>query len=265
MPSYAVPALDKGLDILELLADRNDGVSQAQIASETGRSVGEIFRVLQTLERRGYLVRDPASGLYTVSLMMFGLAHRHPPLRGLVQAALGPMRRLSTASGQTCNLSVLDARRVLVIAQVESPGPFGFAVRVGAEFPVESTATGAVLLASADVELQRAYLVDLAAREPGVADRFAEEVAHVAAAGYARESGRQLVGILDIVFPITGTDGFPAAALTVPCATTTDPVVDLDQIVELTRGTAAEISEMLRPDPEAGGSSRAPAPIDLSS
>ena len=265
MPSYAVPALDKGLDILELLADRNDGLSQAQIASETGRSVGEIFRVLQTLERRGYLVRDPTSGLYTVSLMMFGLAHRNPPLRGLVQAALGPMRRLSTASAQTCNLSVLDARRVLVIAQVESPGPFGFGVRVGAEFPVESTTTGAVLLASAGADLQRAYLVDLAAREPGVADRFADEVAAVAAAGYARESGRQLVGIVDIVFPITGTDGFPAAALTVPCAATTDPVVDLDRIVELARVTAAEISEMLRPHPEAGGSSGAPAPIDLSS
>jgi DNA-binding IclR family transcriptional regulator len=249
MPSYAVPALDKGLDILELLADRNDGLGQAQIAAETGRSVGEIFRVLQTLERRGYLVRDAASGLYSVSLMMFQLAHRNPPLRGLVQAALGPMRRLSTASGQTCNLSVLDARRVLVIAQVESPGPFGFQVRVGADFPVERTATGAVLLASAGRELQRAYLDDLAASDPGLASRFAQEVDAVAARGYARESGRQLVGIVDIVFPIEGTNGFPAAALTVPCAATTDPAVDVDRIVELARDTAAEISGIVRPHP----------------
>jgi DNA-binding IclR family transcriptional regulator len=265
MPSYAVPALDKGLDILELLADRNDGLSQAQIAAETGRSVGEIFRVLQTLERRGYLVRDPASGLYTVSLMMFELAHRHPPLRGLVQAALGPMRRLSTASGQTCNLSVLDAARVLVIAQVESPGSFGFQVRVGADFPVESTATGAVLLASAGEELRRAYLADLASNDQGTADRFAREVAAVGAAGFARVSGRQLVGIVDIVFPISGTNGFPAAALTVPCAATTDPVVDLDHIVGLARSTAAEISELVRPPGLPAGSSSGPAPIDLSS
>ncbi|NEN06973.1 IclR family transcriptional regulator [Diaminobutyricibacter tongyongensis] len=249
MPSYAVPALDKGLDILELLADSNDGLSQAQIATETGRSVGEIFRVLQTLERRGYLVRDPASGLYSVSLMMFELAHRNPPLRGLVQAALGPMRRLSTSSGQTCNLSVLDARRVLVIAQVESPGPFGFQVRVGAEFPVESTATGAVLLASAGTELKRAYLGDLSSRDPEAAARLSDELAEVAARGYARESGRRLVGIVDIVFPIVGTGGFPAVALTVPCAATTDPEVDVDEVVELARDTAAEISEAIRPHP----------------
>ncbi len=249
MPNYAVPALDKGLDILELLADRNDGLGQAQIATETGRSVGEIFRVLQTLERRGYLVRDVASGLYTVSLMMFELAHRNPPLRGLVQAALGPMRRLSTASGQTCNLSVLDARRVLVIAQVENPGPFGFQVRVGADFPVESTATGAVLVASTDPDLKRAYFDDLSASDPEAAGRFAGEVAEVARAGYARESGRRLVGIVDIVFPVEGTNGFPAAALTVPCAATTDPEVDVDRIVELARATAAEISEIVRPHP----------------
>jgi DNA-binding IclR family transcriptional regulator len=249
MPSYAVPALDKGLDILELLADSNDGLSQAQIATETGRSVGEIFRVLQTLERRGYLVRDPASGLYAVSLMMFELAHRNPPLRGLVQAALGPMRRLSTSSGQTCNLSVLDDRRVLVIAQVESPGPFGFQVRVGAEFPVESTATGAVLLASAGPDLKRAYLGDLSSRDPDSAARLRGEMAEVTARGYAREAGRRLVGIVDIVFPIVGTGGFPAAALTVPCAATTDPEVDVDHIVELAGNTAAEISDLVRPHP----------------
>ncbi len=249
MPSYAVPALDKGLDILELLADRNDGVSQAQIASETGRSVGEIFRVLQTLERRGFLVRDLASGLYTMSLMMFELAHRNPPLRGLVQASLGPMRRLSADSGQTCNLSVLDARRVLVIAQVESPGPFGFQVRVGADFPVEGTATGAVLLASAGAELQRAYMDDLAAREPEAAIRFAAEVADAAASGFSREASRLLVGIVDVVFPIVGTNGFPAAALTVPCAATTDPAVDVDRIVDLARRTATEISGIVRPHP----------------
>ena len=249
MPSYAVPALEKGLDILELLADSNDGLSQAQIATETGRSVGEIFRVLQTLERRGYLVRDPASGLYAVSLMMFELAHRNPPLRGLVQAALGPMRRLSTSSGQTCNLSVLDDRRVLVIAQVESPGPFGFQVRVGAEFPVERTATGAVLLASSAPDLRRAYLEDLSARDPDSAARLRGEMAEVAARGYAREAGRRLVGIVDIVFPIVGTGGFPAAALTVPCAATTDPEVDVDRVVELAGDTAAEISDLVRPHP----------------
>ena len=53
MEQYSAPALDEGLDILELLSDEAGGLSQSEIAEATGRSVGQIFRVLATLERRG--------------------------------------------------------------------------------------------------------------------------------------------------------------------------------------------------------------------
>ena len=52
---YTAPALEKGLDILELLADAGEGLSQNQVAARLGRSVGEIFRMLEVLERRGWL------------------------------------------------------------------------------------------------------------------------------------------------------------------------------------------------------------------
>ena len=50
---YAAPALDKGLDILEALAAQPGGLTQAEIAAALQRSVGEIFRMLETLLRRG--------------------------------------------------------------------------------------------------------------------------------------------------------------------------------------------------------------------
>ncbi len=248
MPSYAVPALDKGLDILELLSAQNDGLSQAQIAQSVGRTVGEIFRVLQTLERRGFVVREPLSGLYTVSLMMFELAHRNPPLRGLVQAALTPMRRLSTATGQTCNLSVLSGGHALVVAQVESPSPFGFQVRIGAEFPVEDTATGVVLIAFADEVTREIVLTELDTAAPDSARRLRADVEEASAAGYVRQVGRLLVGIVDIVFPIRGTRGFPSAALTVPVVATADGGVDVERIQTLAGSVAAEISRLIHPE-----------------
>ena len=64
-PKYPVPALDKGLDILELLAERPDGLTQAEVARSLGRSVGEIFRMLNALLRRGYLALDPTLFPYT--------------------------------------------------------------------------------------------------------------------------------------------------------------------------------------------------------
>ena len=58
-PKYAAPALEKGLDILELISEAPAPMSLAQIGQRLGRTSGEIFRMLAALERRGYLARGP--------------------------------------------------------------------------------------------------------------------------------------------------------------------------------------------------------------
>ena len=55
---YRAPALDKGLDILELLAGIDGGLTQAEIAKQLGRSPNEFYRMLDRLVRRGYVTRS---------------------------------------------------------------------------------------------------------------------------------------------------------------------------------------------------------------
>jgi DNA-binding IclR family transcriptional regulator len=210
-PDYAVPALDKALDILELLADEAGGLAQSEIAEATGRSVGQIFRVLVTLERRGYLVREP-SGRYLLGTRLFDLAHRHAPVRGLEAAALPVMRELAEAVRQSCNLAVLEGDRVRVIAQAESPADFGYRVRVGALFEVASTATGEVLAGDRD-ELVRAD-----ALQPG---------------------------ITDVVAAVRGAAGQTVAALTVPYVSTSFSTVAHAQVVQQAASAARAISQAL--------------------
>lgn len=217
VPEYSAPALDKGLDILELLADQAGAVSQTEIAEATGRSLGQIFRVLATLERRGYISRDRQSGLYVLSMTLFDLAHRHPPLRGLVAIATPAMRTLADTVRQSCNLSVLDAGRVRVIAQVESPADFGYRVRVGAVFPTESTATGTVLTADTAETVMR--------------------------------PDEMQGGIIDLVVPVR--DGRrTVAALTVPYVATTFSEKTAQQVLDAALDTAAEIASHLRKSAE---------------
>ena len=47
--NYSAPALDKGLDILELLSNSENGLTQAQIANKLNKSVNEIYRMISTL------------------------------------------------------------------------------------------------------------------------------------------------------------------------------------------------------------------------
>jgi DNA-binding IclR family transcriptional regulator len=68
--NYSVPALEKGLDILEKLAASPVAQSLSEMACKLGRTSSELFRMLNILERRGYLEKDPASGKYTLTLRL---------------------------------------------------------------------------------------------------------------------------------------------------------------------------------------------------
>ena len=178
-PDYRSPAVEKALDVLELLAESPEPLTQSQVAEASGRSVGQLFRVLATLERRGFVVRERGGG-YLLGTRLFDLAHRHEPLRGLRAAALPVMHDLADRVRQSCNLAVLDGDRVRVVAQVESPADFGYRVRVGALFDAEATATGEVLHGAAqavraDAALQATKILMLTAkgRETDVAKGLA--------------------------------------------------------------------------------------------
>src|ERR1700675_4903352 len=74
---YAVPALDRGLDVIELLAREIDGLTLNEIARLLGRTSSELFRTLNALCRRGYIGQD--GDRYSLTLKLFELAHRHKP------------------------------------------------------------------------------------------------------------------------------------------------------------------------------------------
>ena len=57
MIRYTAPALEKGLDVLELLASVSEALTHSEIARRLGRSVSEVFRMLVCLEERGYISR----------------------------------------------------------------------------------------------------------------------------------------------------------------------------------------------------------------
>ena len=61
---YRAPALDKGLDILEFLADVDGGLTQAEIAKKLDRSPNEFYRMLDRLVRRGYVTRPDGDPLF---------------------------------------------------------------------------------------------------------------------------------------------------------------------------------------------------------
>lgn len=244
--NYSAPALDKGLDILELVAEQKGGLTQSQIASALDRSINEIYRMLNCLERRGYLYRSRPGDLYFLSMKTFEVAHRQAPLRGLLEIALPEMQRLADNTQQSCNLGTQSAGRVLVIAQVESPAPFGFMVRPGALFPMLPNAAGRVLLAYQPEGVQRSWL-NAADGVPGATKKEAifETLGSIRRQGYAEVRDETFNGIT-LSYPIIGSYGHAVAALTVPYISSISfgsrPVAEIRASL---KATAASISSRL--------------------
>ena len=217
--AYTAPALEKGLDILELLADAADGMSQNQIAAGLGRSIGEIFRMLEVLERRAWLYRSAVDGTYRLSMRMFELAHRQPQIRRLVAVALPLMNDLARTTRQSNHLVVHHDRRILVVAQVDSPEAMGFAVRVGAHFPFRLDRVSARTLSAFQPASARDELIqEMIDNDPAPPARstLLRMVAAIGRRGYEEKESATLPGITDICCPIFDRSGFAVATLTQP-------------------------------------------------
>ena len=157
---YRAPALDKGLDIIELLAQQPQGLTRAEIVKEMDRSASEIYRMLERLVARQYVMRSASGDRYALSLKLFALAHVHPPLNRLVTQALPIMDAFARKAEQSCHMGVYDRGNVLITAQINGPGAWGMTIRLGAQVSLLDTASGHILLAFSDPDRAQSMLAE---------------------------------------------------------------------------------------------------------
>lgn len=246
---YSAPALEKGLDILELLAEEPNGLTLSQIAAKLSRSVSQIFRMLAVLEDRDYVQSDPGSDTYKLTLKMFVLSHRQAPVGQLSQVAGPEMKSLSRATDQSCHLSIYSQGKIIIIAQENSPSDRGLVVRLGAETDLIDSCSGQLWLAFANLD-QRQQMLTERVRVQGKKDLpqdLETRLDIISNSGFERTASRQLEGITDLGFPIFSFDGEMVAALTIPFLRRIDggQRVSLDDATEMLKRSAAAISRAL--------------------
>ncbi len=252
---YRAPALDKGLDILELLATQPHGLTRAEIVKEMDRSASEIYRMLERLVARQYVMRNPSGDRYALSLKLFALANMHPPLSRLINQALPIMDDFARKAEQSCHMGVYDRGNVLISAQINSPSGWSFAVQRGARVGLLDTASGHLLLAYADAGSYRRMLAEhtpLDGEVPITEADLQATLANIRQRGYLERDSAQTLGVVDISFPILGPDNTALATLTCPYIRRIDRHVGPDmadvreslrqaaQALSLTQGMARE-------------------------
>lgn len=217
-PVYRAPALEKGLEILELLAGMKEPMTLTQIAAELKRSRSELYRMTAVLVERGYLTRDASSDELRISNRLFDLGMKASPVGTLVEEAFPTLHALSEATRQPCHLAVVSGYRMVVVARVESPSNVGIAVRVGHNLDLYESGSGLALLAWME-EGERTALLDRYAERTGGFDRkkLETELKRGRKHGYLRHRSSLVQGVEDLSCPVfLGDRKLVIASLTVP-------------------------------------------------
>lgn len=242
---YKAPALEKGLDILELLATTTGPMTLTAIVNQLGRSHGELFRMVQVLEFRGYIEQDSSAEGYMLTHRLFSLGMQQPRVHSLVEIALPVMRQLSLDLGQSCHLALHTLGEMVVVARMESSEQLGFSVRVGYRRPLFQSASGMVLYAFQPDDI-RGRWEKMLNPQPSEAE-LAEFRAHADEVRKRRVEltpSRFVAGVTDISAPVM-RGGFAAAALTVPFLKKLGPQVGRAEAGNHVRAAAERISEQL--------------------
>ena len=256
---YRAPALDKGLDILELLATQPQGLTRSQIVKDMARSPNEIYRMLERLVARQYVTRSASGDRYALSLKLFAMAHAHPPLNRLVNQALPVMDDFACRAEQSCHMGVYDRGNVLIAAQINSPRGWSFSVQRGARVGLLDTASGHMLLAYADADSRQRMLAEhrpLDGEVPVTDDGLAQTLTAIRAQGYVERDSAQSYGVVDISFPILAPDNTALATLTCPYIRRIDRHVgpDLAAVRACLREASAALSFAHHPHPAVAAS-----------
>jgi DNA-binding IclR family transcriptional regulator len=213
---YRAPALDKGLDILELLSATADGLSQAEIAKALDRTPNEIYRMLDRLVRRDYVRRTPEDR-YAITLKLFELAHARPPMSRLISQALPVLRSFAMQAEQAVHLVVQDRNILVVVAQVDGPGYWNVSVRVGSRIDIVNTGSGHIFLAFASPEERAIMLEQYDKGEPRrLTPEIEERLKAVREQGFENMPSLQVASVSNLSVPVFGPMGSVLAALTCP-------------------------------------------------
>ncbi len=241
-PAYSAPALEKGIDVIELLGTEPSGLSISEMAARMGRSISELFRVVVVLDRRGWLHKDPASDRYRVTYKLLEVAHRATPAQELTHVAGPLMHALAAQVEQSCHLVVVNGSGGLVVLRQESPGQTGFAVRLGTSVDLVSSCSGHVLLAFAADAVRDVLLAGVKG-----ATALRSRLERVRAQGHESIPSARMAGVSDISCPVFGFDGHVVAALTIPFLEAIDgaPHCTAAEALEALKATAQSISTAL--------------------
>lgn len=217
---HSVQSVDRALTLLELIAAEPDGLRLSEVARRAGLAASTAHRLLTTLEQRGFLQSDAASGHWHVGRRAHTVGAAYVLARNLIAPATPFLRRLRDATHETANLGVIEDGEVVTLNQVESREIMRAISPPGGRVPVLCSGMGKAILATRPREeidrlISRHGFRAATARSLTTQDAARAEIARIRQQGFAVDDEEFVIGLRCVAAVVWGPTAEPACAISV--------------------------------------------------
>ena len=245
-----VQAVERALELLELLAAHPQGARLSELAQEAGLAPSTAHRLLTTLERRGFAQFGTANRHWHIGRKAFTVGIAYTRWQNFIAAATPFLRRLRDLSRETANLGVLEEGEVITVAQVESREIIRAIASPGGRAPVMNSGMGKAIIASWPDEaietlVQRHGLRAATEHSLRTLAAVKAEIALTRARGYAVDHEEFTIGMRCVAAVVWSPFGEPVGALSVSALAARLRQEDMAAMGQNVRRLAAELTEIM--------------------
>ncbi len=216
--NYMIQAVAHALDVLEQFHTEGE-LGVTELSKRLKLHKNNVFRILATLEFRGYIEQNRSTENYRLGTKCLQLGQTYIQHMGLLQQARPIMVDVVKSCRESTYVSVLRKGQVVPLDMVESDQPVRIISQIGENLPLHCTAAGKIYLAFEPAEeLQQCLsegLISYTDRTITDGNVLAEQLKEVSAAGYALESGEHLRDVHAVAVPIKDYTKAVVGSLTV--------------------------------------------------
>jgi IclR family KDG regulon transcriptional repressor len=212
---YNIAAVDRTLDLLEALS-RIGPASLAALAESAGCTRTAAFRLLRTLQGRGFTIQEEARGLWRLGARWSALGRAASEQGALAATAMPVLAELGKATGENVYLRVREGMESETIAIYQTDPAIRMYSEVGKRGPLHA-GSSRILLAFAPESVQTQLLAQRLNRyTPATridATWIAADLQRIRTRGYLITSDEVVAGAVGIAAPIRDASGSIVAVL----------------------------------------------------
>lgn len=252
-----VPALERGLAILELVAKSRNGLTFSQVTRRVNFPKSSIHCLLVTFERLGYLQRLESSGRYVAGLNLVRIATLASHGITLRQKAGPLLSELAQRTGLTAHMAVLENNEALLIAKVAPSVTPPVATWVGKRIDYHCTSLGKALIAWISEDeigrlVKERHMLRHNENTISTLARLKDDLMRTRRLGYSVDDEEEEIGIRCVGAPVLGASGKVEAAVSVSGTVEQIRSEDLPRTGALVQEAAFEMSRRLGWTPSPG-------------